>query len=117
MALNKKYIGKVTEQNLDDWLHSAGFLYPKNEKHLDRFNKLYEDYECKLKNISINIEAIIKGTLCNKGKVISMNFEEEISSEIDNLKMVARKGEKELPQHIIEKMKNKHKKPNDKEQF
>lgn len=49
MAIDKKYIGKITESNLDDWLHSTGFLYPSNEKQLERFNKLYEDYDFNLK--------------------------------------------------------------------
>ena len=48
MAIDKKYIGKVTESNLDDWLHSTGFLYPTNEIQLERFEKLYEDYDFKL---------------------------------------------------------------------
>ena len=31
MAIDKKYIGKISDDNLDDWLHSTGFLYPTNE--------------------------------------------------------------------------------------
>ena len=50
MALDKKYSNKINENNLDDWLHSTGFLYPKNEKQLERFEKLYEDYDFKLSN-------------------------------------------------------------------
>lgn len=115
MAIDKKYIGKITESNLDDWLHSTGFLYPSNEKQLERFNKLYEDYDFNLKNATIDIKSIIDGTLCNKGKIIPINLSADFSNEIENLKMVARKGQSNLPQHIIDKMKKKHRDSDDKE--
>lgn len=109
MAIDKKYIGKVTESNLDDWLHSTGFLYPTNEIQLERFEKLYEDYDFKLKNATIDIESIIKGTLlCNKGQVIPLNLDADIKKEIEDIKMVARKGQNNLPQHIIDKMRKNH---------
>ena len=115
MAIDKKYIGKVTEDNLDVWLHSTGFLYPTNEKQLDRFNKLYQDYDFKLQNATIDIKSIIDGTLCNRAKIISLNISPEVYNDIENLKMVARKGQNNLPKHIIDKMINKHRDSNDKE--
>lgn len=114
MAIDKKYIGKITESNLDDWLHSTGFLYPTNEKQLERFEKLYEDYDFKLKDAIIDIKSIIEGTLCNKNKVIPMSLDIEISNKIEHLKMVARKGQDNLPQHIIDKMRKKHRGSDDK---
>lgn len=115
MATNKKYIGKITESNLDDWLHSTGFLYPTNKRQLERFNKLYEDYNFKLKDATIDIKSIIEGTLCNKNKVIPLSLDVDVSNEIENLRMVARKGQENLPQHIIDKMKKKHRDSDDKE--
>lgn len=116
MAIDKKYIGKISDENLDDWLHSTGFLYPTNEKQLDRFNKLFEDYDFKLNNAVIDVKSIINGTLCNKTKTIPLNISLDISSEIENLKMVARKGQtNNLPKHIIDKMRNKHRDSDDKE--
>ncbi|MEK6511846.1 hypothetical protein [Myroides odoratimimus] len=115
MAINKKYIDKITENNLDDWLHSTGFLYPKNEKQLERFEKLYEDYDFKLKDEKIDIDSIINDTLCYKVKVMRLDLSNEIKKDIQDLKMVARKGQNEIPQHIIDKMKKKHQGPNDKE--
>lgn len=115
MAIDKKYIGKVTEDNLDVWLHSTGFLYPTNEKQLDRFNKLYEDYDFKLKDATIDVKSIIEGTLSNKTKVIPLNIDSDINNEIESLKMVARKGQSNLPKHIIDKMRNKHRDSNDTE--
>ncbi|WP_309613986.1 hypothetical protein [Flavobacterium sp.] len=113
MAIDKKYIGKITDDNLDDWLHSTGFLYPTNEKQLDRFNKLHEDYDFKLKDAIIDIKSIIEGTLCNKTKVISFDLGSDVSNEIQNLKMVARKGQDNLPKHIIDKMRGKHRDSDD----
>ncbi|MBN8623213.1 MAG: hypothetical protein J0L47_08810 [Flavobacteriales bacterium] len=109
MAIDKKYIGKVTESNIDDWLHSTGFLYPTNEKQLERFEKLYEDYDFKLKNATIDIQSIINGTyLCNKSKIIPINLDADVKKEIEDIKMVARKGQNNLPQHIIDKMRKNH---------
>lgn len=114
MGIDKKYKGKVTESNLDDWLHSTGFLYPTNEKQLERFEKLYEDYNFKLKNASIDIASIINGTfLCSKSKVIPLNLDVDIKKEIENIKMVARKGQNNLPKHIIEKMRKNHRDSDD----
>ncbi len=115
MAIDKKYIGKVTEENLDVWLHSTGFLYPTNEKQLDRFNKLYQDYDFKLQNATIDIKSIIEGTLCNKTKIFPLGISSDVKNEIENLKMVARKGQNNLPKHIIDKMRNKHRDSNDTE--
>jgi hypothetical protein len=35
-------------------------------------------------------------------------FKEDIDEDIESLRMVARKGNKEIPQHIIDKMRKKH---------
>lgn len=114
MAIDKKYIGKISEENLDDWLHSTGFLYPMNEQQLDRFNKLYDDYDFKLKDSVIDISSILNGSLRNKSKIISLDISSDVKAEIENLKMVARKGQSGLPQHIIDKMRKKHRDSDDK---
>ncbi|PZO29128.1 MAG: hypothetical protein DCF13_07200 [Flavobacteriaceae bacterium] len=115
MAIDKKYIGKISDDNLDDWLHSTGFLYPTNENQLDRFNKLFDDYDFKLDNAVIDVKSIINGTLCNKTKIIP-NKNIDFITEIESLKMVARKGQtNNLPKHIIDKMRNKHRDSDDKE--
>lgn len=115
MATNKKNAGRITIDNLDDWLNSSGFLFPQNELQLDRFNKLYADYDFKLKDITIDAKAIIDGNSCcdlTKNKTIKFNTTYIINEE---LKMVARKGQ-DIPQHIIDKMKQKHHKKDGEEQ-
>lgn len=106
MARPKK-IDIIEVAQLDSWLSSTGFIFPGNEIELDRFNKLYEDYDYKLDNISIDPLAIINNTFHRVHKVIEM-FSSDVEKEIDSLRMVARKGNKDLPQHIIEKMLRKH---------
>jgi hypothetical protein len=107
MATNKKNTGMVNMGNLDEWLSSTGFLFPENEIQLDRFDKLFEDYDFKLKNATIDIKSIFEGNLCNTIKIIKIETN-QIEDDIEKLKMVARKGQNNLPQHIIDKMKGKH---------
>lgn len=92
---------------LDSWLGSTGFLFPSNELELNRFNKLYEDYDYKLEEVTIDPLAIINNTFHRGPKVLAM-FENDTTEEIESLRMVARKGNKDLPQHIIDKMRRKH---------
>lgn len=106
MAKPKK-IELIEVSQLDSWLGSTGFLFPYDELELDRFNKLYEDYDFKLDNKSIDPIAIINNTFYREPKVITM-FEEDVDEEVESLRMVARKGNKDLPQHIIDKMRKKH---------
>ncbi|MAU14465.1 hypothetical protein QSE00_04665 [Arenibacter sp. M-2] len=106
MAKPKK-IELIEIAQLDSWLGSTGFLFPSNELELDRFNRLYEDYDYKLDEKSIDPIAIIKGTFHREPKILTM-FENDVDDEIESLRMVARKGNKDLPQHIIDKMRKKH---------
>ncbi|MGB3345435.1 MAG: hypothetical protein WBA61_16110 [Aequorivita sp.] len=108
MAKPKK-IGLIEVEYLDSWLGSTGFLFPSNELELDRFNKLYEDYNYKLDKMSIDPIAIINNTFHREPKIITM-FMEDIDVDIESLRMVARKGNKDLPQNIIDKMLKKHNK-------
>lgn len=101
----------LTPENLDDWLCSTGFLYPTNNIQLERFNKLYSDYEFKLKDARIDVHSIITGTN-NKPSIIK-NIIDINENDISELRMAARNGIENLPQDIIDKMYNKHKK-NDK---
>ena len=106
MAKPKK-IELIEVLQLDSWLGSTGFLFPRNELELDRFNKLYEGYDYKLDSISIDPIAIINNTFHREPKVITM-FENDFEIEINELRMVARKGHDNLPQQIIDKMRRKH---------
>ena len=97
----------VNESNLNHWLSSSGYLYPRNETELDLFEKAYSEYDFKLESKSIDVDSIINGTMKCQSKVISfLHIEEE--KEIQELKMAARKGIQSIPKDILDKMKNKH---------
>ena len=111
MGTNSK--NKINNQNLEEWFRSAGFLFPTNELELARFNKLYADYDFKLKDASIDAKFIIEGNICScETKVFSIGKVDEVKNEIEELKMVARKGQG-VPKHILDKMTKKHRKNND----
>lgn len=108
MAKKHKLGGLVNDSNLNHWLSSLGYLYPRNETELALFEKAYAEYDFKLKNKSIDVDSIINGTLKCRSKVISLiDVEEE--KDIQELKMAARKGIQSIPKDILDKMKNKHK--------
>lgn len=109
MAIDKKLKGKLSEDMIDDWLCSTGYLYPLNEMHLRRFDSLYNNYDFKLSNAKINIEDIFKGTLCklDNVKFIPKQVDED---EVAKLRMVARKGTPGISKEAEEKLKANHKK-------
>jgi len=108
MATNKKHIEKMTFNNLNEWLSSTGFLYPTSELELARFNKLYADYDFKLKDAHIDIQAIFNDNVCVNVKSLLFIREEYMENEIQELRMAARKGSQNISQHIIEKMRKHH---------
>lgn len=99
----------ISSQNFEEWLRSTGYLFPTNELELARFDKLYADYDFKLKDVSIDSKSIVQGNICSiKAKTLHLTLEDKnLESEIENFNMVARKGE-EIPKHIIDKMRQKH---------
>jgi hypothetical protein len=108
MAKKHKLSGLVNDTNLDHWLSSTGYLYPRNETELDLFEKIHIDYKSKLEDKSIALDSIINGTLGCQTKVISLISPEE-KEDIQELKMAARKGNQSIPKEILDKMKDKHK--------
>lgn len=45
-------------------LCSTGYIPPRNEEELLFFNELYENYDSRIKNRHVDIEAIFNGTNC-----------------------------------------------------
>ncbi len=114
MGTNNK--NKINKLNLEEWFRSTGFLFPTNELELARFDKLYADYDFKLKDVSIDAKSIIEGNICScETKAFHIGRVEELNSEIEELKMVARKGQ-EVPKHILDKMTKKHRNNNGEEE-
>ena len=99
----------VNIEQVDNFLGCMGFLYPINENQLDIFDTIYSDFDFKLEKATINVSAIINNQLSRKS-VFKLFENNEIVNEIEELKMVARKGSNDLPQDIIDKMYSKHRK-------
>jgi hypothetical protein len=109
MADNKKHIFDL--ETLDHYLSSTGFICPRNERQLDLFEKLYDDFDFKLKDSRIDVTTIISNQLTKKS-VIRL-LQDDNTNEINELKMAARKGSQGLTQDIIDKMYGKHRKKSD----
>lgn len=109
MQENSKH--SINLESLDHHLGSMGFLYPINELQLEIFDILYADFEFKLKDSSIDVASIVNNQL-TKHSVIRL-FNDNDVNEINELKMVARKGSQGLSQDIIDKMYGKHRKKSD----
>lgn len=97
----------TNKKKIIDLFQSKGLLFPETEKEVEEFelfnpvdNESPADWEAP--------EQIIKRGL-QKLQQIKFVSEDSLSEEIEELRMVARKGNN-LPQHVIDKMKAKHRK-------
>lgn len=99
MAQSKKHI---TPENVTEWLASTGFLFPRNEVELSRFEKLFGDFDYSLTGLEIDPAKIIRGEESSKIIQIPESVKQE---ELSEYRMVARNGSK-LPEHILNKIKN-----------
>lgn len=99
----------LNSENLNEWLASTGFLFPRNEVELKRFETLYKEGDEDLSDMNVDIQRILKGTprLIPATHRISVVPQEELRQ----YRMVARKGST-IPSHILEKMKRNQEKGN-----
>jgi hypothetical protein len=107
MAQNKKHI---TPENITEWLASTGFLFPRNEVELERFEKLYGEEDLGLTGKEIDPDKIINGTFREK-KILRLSDDVK-REEINSYRMAARNGNT-LPKHILDKIKQNQCKPKD----
>jgi hypothetical protein len=107
MAQNKK---NITPENITEWLASTGFLFPRNEVELERFEKLYGEEDYGLTGKEIDPDKIINGTF--REKKITKIPENIKKEDINHFRMAARNGN-DLPKHIMDKIKKNQSKPKD----
>ncbi len=108
MAQNKKHI---TPENITEWLASTGFLFPRNEVELERFEKLFGDLDFGLTGKEIDPDKIINGNF-RENKIIKMP-DDVSQKDFSQYKMAARNG-KELSKRIKDKiLKNQSQPRND----
>src|SRR5690606_29492156 len=99
MAHDKKHI---TPENIDEWLSSTGFLFPRNELELARFEKLYNEGLEGITGKEIDPDKIINGKV-ESTKVIQIKPNLN-AGEYTEYRMAARNGTN-IPKHILDKMK------------
>lgn len=107
MAQNRKHI---TPENITEWLSSTGFLFPRNEVELERFEKLYSEDDFGLTGNEIDPDKIINGTF-RETKIVKLPTDIN-QEEINSYRMVARNGNT-LPKHIMDKITKNQSKPKD----
>lgn len=107
MAQNKK---NITPENITEWLSSTGFLLPRNEVELERFEKLYGDVDFGLTGKEIDPSKIINGTFREaKVQQVLSNINQE---EFNSYRIAARNGNN-LPKNIMDKIKKNQTKSKD----
>jgi len=113
MAKNKKHI---TSDNVTEWLSSTGFLFPRNEIELARFEKLFGKVDEDITGEEIDPTRIIKGEdyTSSQGPRQQLHIEENDKQKYSNLSMAARKGDK-IPDYILKKMKKNQENSNKKD--
>ncbi len=98
MGQSKKI--SISEDNFCEWAASTGVLFPQNPVELNRFDKLYSDYEYQLKEDCVDPFAIIRRESTPVIKTAKIDSEEKP----ENFKMAARNLD-HLPEHILKKLK------------
>ncbi|WP_312398387.1 hypothetical protein [Sphingobacterium sp.] len=100
MAQKNRLFGNL--EDITEWLCSTGYLFPRNEIELNRFDKLFVTVE--VKNSTVSLDRILNNEVRNFP--VSDIFKQQGERDVmDAFKMVARKGLTDLPDHIFNKMK------------
>jgi len=94
-----------TQDDWVSWLASTGYLFPRNEQELGRYNKLYQDNDqIILEDSTVSVERILAGK-CRLFPPVNPFEDQDINQIEQQYRMVARKGQGQLPEHIHAKMK------------
>lgn len=100
----------TNNKKLIDLFKSRGLIFPTTSKEVEEFEKFNIIGEETPLDWDNPAEILKRGM--QKLDKLHVYSSENLNQEIQELKMVARKGSN-LSQHIIEKMKDKHKKKDD----
>jgi hypothetical protein len=107
MAQNKVFLDP---DNITEWLASTGYLFPRNEQELNRYDKLFSDHkDLILSDSSVSVERILSGNIRSLPAVVHF-IAQDASQIINQYRMVARNGLEGLPDHVVNKMMNNQEK-------
>jgi hypothetical protein len=101
---------KINEKNFYEWLCSTGYLLPRNELELARFERLHPSGSFSINEEAINPFAIINGTRKRVDLSISIPFLQKEDQE--ELRMAARKNA-QLPPELLDQIKKNQLKKRD----
>lgn len=101
----------ITSENITEWLASTGFIFPRTVVELARFEKLYDEVVEDLR-IGVVDPDVILGI---KPRTASLPPNLQAGEIQDSFyRMAARKGDQNIPKHIMDKIKkNQEDKKND----
>ena len=99
-------------------LCSTGYIPPRNEEELLFFNELYENYDSRIKNRHVDIEAIFNGLNCVVSNYIYVDKQSSrdckmVAEDENHEYSMAARNYGRLPKGIIAKMRNQHKSKDD----
>jgi|SRR5690625_2778586 len=94
-------------KTLKDIFQAEGFLFPKTEEEVEKFEKLNPKLTEKLANWDESTQIIKRGR--QKLSKINLPIDKNLESNIEEFRMVARKGNK-ISEGILKKMRNNQKK-------
>lgn len=97
---------KININNLNEWLHSLGYFFPRNTIEEKRFDKLYSDYNHELDEKLVDPLNIISSI--NESSIANYEFKE--SKEISESKheqewKLAARNKGNISKKILDKMK------------
>jgi hypothetical protein len=92
----------IKSDNITEWLASTGFIFPRTILELSRFEKLYGDVQIDLTGCDIDPDVILG--IKPRASIISLGAGSEELKE-PKFKMAARKGDSNIPKHIMDKIK------------
>lgn len=104
----KKNRIEINAENVIEWLAPLGYLFPKNSWELGQFEIIYGNYDYKIIDRPVDVDAIIEGRVQSKA-IQHIPLLEEEENSFEQLRMAARKGEA-VPKEILEKMKRNQQK-------
>ena len=107
MGTNKS---AITAKNVNSWLAATGFIFPVTEAELDRFEKM--SGEVNIPEEQKLDPDVIMGKKAKAIRIVSISPDAGTPAAVP-FAMAARNGKATIPQHILNKMKNKHQRPND----
>lgn len=95
------------KKRLIDFFQSEGMLFPETEEEVKRFEERNIELQFPLSDWDDPTKIIRRGR--QKLKNLNLPLDDSIESDIEGLRMVARKGEN-LPDEVLKKMKDNQKK-------